>query len=170
MTRYLHPRSWWTGVIQLLQVFGARRCINVSFWHFVIFKTLIRTFLSSLSYFLSSAFAPLLTFFSPLSQLFIPSSCASFNFPSLSFLSRVVFSYSFPLPLLYLPSLSSCFICIPLFFSLCLLSACFWLSRFLLRFFFFFYARGENVSDTLNHPLPHSLPSCSLCFLVSIPH
>ena len=65
MSRSLHPSSWWTRVSQLLQVFDTRRCINVSFGLFVIFKTLIRTFLSSLSYFLSSALPPLLTFLLP---------------------------------------------------------------------------------------------------------
>lgn len=127
------------------------------FWHFVIFKTLIRTFLSSLSCFLSSALAPLLTFFSPLSQLFIPSSRASFNFPSLSFLSRVVFSYSFPLPLPYLPSLSSCFVCTPLFFSL---SVCYLLVSGWVDFFwgFFFFLRSRR--KRLRHLKP-STPSFS---------
>lgn len=127
------------------------------FWHFVIFKTLIRTFLSSLSCFLSSALAPLLTFFSPLSQLFIPSSRASFNFPSLSLLSRVFSHTHFHfLSRIYRVSLPVSYALLSFFLSLCLLSACFWLSRFLLRFFFFLRSRRKR----LRHLKP-STPSFS---------
>lgn len=138
--------------------------LDTLWWWFLLLQTLIQTFFTLfLSFFLSSVSS--IFFF--LSRLFVSSSSARSSSPSLSFLSRLVFSYSFPLPLLYLQSRSSCFLRSPLSLSLCYL---FWL--WLSSFNWGFHARGERLrhlkpftpSASPPHPRSSIIPSLVLHF------